>query len=96
MNKVDCSLLPPCRKVLAKKMQRVNYISQLWGNANKINPTEIIRPSDYGWKDSENGLEPVWHEGPLIPQQIEKAPETEVIESLEDEVWSDDSHIEES
>ena len=27
MNKDDCSLLPPCRKVLAKKMQCVNYIS---------------------------------------------------------------------
>ena len=38
-------------------------MSQLWGNADKRTPTKTLRPSDYGWKDEENGRQPVWYEG---------------------------------
>ena len=95
LDRIDCSMLPPCRKVLTKKMQRVNYMSQLWGNPDKRNPTETLRPSDYSWKDVENGLQPVWYEGSFVPQQVEKTPEAKLMERREDEVWSDDSDVEE-
>ena len=91
ISKVDCSLLPPCSKVLKKKMLRVNYVSQMLGNADQRNPTESLSPVEYGYKETDRGLEPVWYDGPFVPSQIEKLEDSPAIERKEDEIWSDDS-----
>ena len=58
---------------------------------NQRNPTDSLSPVEYGYKETDRGLEPVWYDGPFVPSQIEKLEDSLTIERKEDEIWSDDS-----
>ena len=64
LKKVDCSLLPPCKNVLRKKLARCQYVSRMWWNSDQPNPTEGLNPENHGWKLHEGHIMvPVWFDG---------------------------------
>ena len=50
LKKVNCSLLPPCSKVLNMKMKRALYLSSIWTKASGNEPSQGLSPVDYGWE----------------------------------------------
>ena len=68
MKKVDCSLLPPCKEVLKKKISRCQYVSRMWWNSDQSNPTENMNPKDHGWKHCDSQMIPIWFDGPSFPE----------------------------
>lgn len=75
MKKLNCALLPPCRRSLQMKFRRATYIAVLWTNATKPIPVDFGGvdglPTQYGWSlDSNDHLLPTWFEGPAIPTEL--------------------------
>lgn len=72
IKKIDCALLPPCRRTLEMKTRRAQYVTSIWTRASTANPSEGMIPVDYGWAvdASDNLLKPVWFEGSAIPDDI--------------------------
>jgi len=70
VKKIDCALLPPCQKSLAKKIARTNYVSMLWGRATTANPAQGLDPLDYGWRREGECLVPEWFSGPEVPVDL--------------------------
>ena len=71
MKRVDCGLLPPCRKVLTKKIQRSQMIARVWYNADTPNPNLNLDPLDFGWRKVGNSFYPQWYDGPALPSSAE-------------------------
>ena len=67
LKKVDCGQLPPCKKVLHKKIQRSQMIAIVWFNADQPNPNEGLDPADYGWYKAGHSFVPKWYDGPPLP-----------------------------
>lgn len=68
IKKLDCAMLPPCRKTLEMKIRRAQYVAMLWTNAAMTEPTAELIACEYGWeKDNEGILQPIWFEGPELP-----------------------------
>ena len=71
MKRVDCGLLPPCRKVLTKKIQRSQMIARVWYNADTPNPNLNLDPLDFGWRKVGNSFYPQWYDGPALPSSAD-------------------------
>ena len=56
--------LPPTRGQL-----RPHYVTMIWGHADDPLP-QLPSPTDYGWKDDNGRLAPVWCLDPPAPQSI--------------------------
>lgn len=67
IKKIDCALLPPCRRSLEKKLQRAHYVAVLQCNANTTSPDQGQSPADYGWSVKDDLLQPLWFDGPATP-----------------------------
>ena len=67
IKKIDCGLLPPCKKVLQNKIKRSQYVAITWSNADQPNPTEGMNPEEYGWYKVGNSFLPKWYEGSPLP-----------------------------
>ena len=50
LRKINCSLLPPCQKVLQQKILRAQYVSQVWSKAADKNPSEGLCHHNMGGK----------------------------------------------
>ena len=96
IKRIDCAQLPPCAKVLQKKIERSNYVEILWANADKCNTAENMDPKQYGWLENDVSYTPDWYEGSSIPNYIQDFNDYVSIHSdeAEDEIWSDDSDLE--
>ena len=93
VKKVNCSLLPPCQKVLKNKIKRCQYVSQVWAKADTHYPSEGLCPSKFGWeKDGEKWV-PTWYPGLPLPGKLVKEPAEGSKDEEEDEdgTWSEDS-----
>ena len=77
INKVNCSMLPPCRKCLMKKIDRAVMIARIWGNANLAQPAEGLNPEDYGWEIVNGAYRPVWYDGPPLPESFHEEEDNE-------------------
>ena len=67
VKKVNCASLPPCARSLNKHIQRANYVSMMWHNSDKAQPT-FCSPVEFGWQEDEFGrYQPHWFEGPSVP-----------------------------
>lgn len=70
IKRIDCTLLPPCRRTVDKKLQRAHYVTILWNHANLECPDQGLSPTDYGWAANGNLLQPVWFDEPAIPDVL--------------------------
>ncbi|XP_041481075.1 uncharacterized protein LOC121428475 [Lytechinus variegatus] len=95
IKRVDCALLPPCRRTLEMKVRRTMYVARLWMRAVTSFPCENLSPIDHGWAVEDNILAPLWFEGPAIPEKLMFAGQsTEDLEQSEDDgESSEDSMI---
>ena len=66
---MNASLLPPCESELTPKLLRVRFIARMWTNAHK-NIINTVPSEEDGFKRSDNGYEPVWHEGAMLPPDL--------------------------
>ncbi|KAK3883498.1 hypothetical protein Pcinc_012197 [Petrolisthes cinctipes] len=108
IKRIDCALLPPSRRALDKKLQRAQYVSILWNHANLACPDQGLSNTDYGWSANGNLLQPVWFDGPALPDALftdrdnnkddsndacSDSDETTIVESTEDVDSDADDHI---
>ena len=71
----DPCCLPPCKPVLMQKLNRTNYVANIWRNANLAEPAPRST-NGYGWDivEGKNCLTFVWFEGPQSPNNIDLGP----------------------
>ena len=72
VKKIDCALLPPCKRSLCVKLRRSKYVTILWKHASSAAPGHHSTPSDYGWIIRNEVLQPHWFDGPAIPRNLFK------------------------
>ena len=70
VKKVDLSKLPPCERSLTPHIRRVAYRLALWKRAHIASPIVPKPTEEYGWCQSGEFLEPVWSEGPVLPESL--------------------------
>ena len=70
VRRMDASTLPPCSRVLAEKVKRVNYICNIWCNATLANPPNLL-PENCGWVLEDNAFRIKWFEGDTSPTDVE-------------------------
>ena len=68
-SKIDLSELPPCRRSLIPHIQRVNYRAAQWKRSH-IHQIELPPPTDHGWTMTDDILEPLWSDGPVLPPSL--------------------------
>lgn len=86
---IDLSKLPPCRKSFKPNCKRVNYRACQWKRAHMNYP--ILPPAtEHGWTMVDNLLEPVWSEGPILPDKlIDIIAQNDIESNTDDEEDSD-------
>ena len=101
IKKINCASLPPCAKSMGNHIKRAHFIAMIWKRADQMDPTNRMRPVDYGWRELQNGLEPDWFPGHPVPESLTQPLDREEVAgsvSPEDEdsdsPWSDDSEDE--
>lgn len=72
---VNPSSLPPCRKVLLKKLKRTHYVAAMWKNASSQKPCTSA-PEENGWILDNGKYSIDWYDGDQLPTDIYKALET--------------------
>ena len=72
--------LPPCRNSLNQHIHRVNYQVAFWKRALEAAP-EIPDPEGHVWIEVDGQLEPLWFDGPLLPQQLADVAEADTSDS---------------
>lgn len=63
-------MLPPSRRTLEKKLQRAHYVALLWSHAHTASPDQGLSSTDYGWSIKGGLLQPVWFDGPPVPDSL--------------------------
>ncbi|CAH1108809.1 unnamed protein product [Psylliodes chrysocephalus] len=63
-----CSI-PPCKSELYQQFLRTHYISTVWKNANKKQPT-TLDSLEYGWIEQDDKLVFKWFEGDQLPTSV--------------------------
>ena len=56
IKKSNCASLPPCNKTLGNHVKRAQVVSM--NLEDQTDPTGEARPTEYGWKENNNRLEP--------------------------------------
>ena len=101
LKKVDCGLLPPCQKVIMKKMLRAQLVSRMWFNADEAEPNLGLEPTEFGWRMVDGCFHPDWYSGPALPRsehlqtfiserEKEEEEDADTIDVMEAE-WTDSS-----
>ena len=67
--KVDLSKLPPCQRCLLPHIRRANYRVAQW-KASHFKKPYIPPPTDHGWVKEGELLEPLWSDGPILPNRL--------------------------
>ena len=70
IEKINRASLPPCNKTLGNHVKRAQFVSMMWKRADQTDPTGEANPTDYGWKENSNRLEPDWFPGRSIPETL--------------------------
>lgn len=67
----DASSLPPSQSELHQHLLRGRYITNIWLNAHKKVPTELVA-TEHGWELGEdNSYKFKWFEGPQMPESVQ-------------------------
>lgn len=95
IKKVDCALLPPCKKTLINKLARAHFVTMFWGNADSPEPDHDLDPAQYGWKLEDGHYKFDWFPGPAVPEELfgesnndgnDEQPDENVDEEFEDDI----------
>ena len=69
--KLDGSLLPPCHRVLEKKIERAFYVSKMW-MSSVLSHTPQLSPLDFGWELTPDGHYRIyWYHGESCPNKLD-------------------------
>ena len=68
-SKVDLSKFPPWKNSLLPHIKRVNHRVGQWKRSHEKIP-DIPSPTKHGWRLVDEFLEPVWSEGPILPNKL--------------------------
>jgi hypothetical protein len=86
--KVDLSTFPPCRGALQQHIGRVNYQVAIWRRAD-MPVVDVPSPTDgHGWTSH---LEPLWVDGPIIPEVLADEVDQLNANDIDDELSDNDS-----
>ena len=70
LKKVDLGRMPPCKRSLIMHSRRSNYRLRQFKLSHIAQP-EIPPPNrDHGWNNCTDHLEPLWYDGPVLPQTL--------------------------
>ena len=93
---VDLTTLPPCSSTLLQHIRRANYQVAVWKGADD-QFLEVPPAEGHGWVAGDLGLEPLWCEGPILPDGLSELLEDAVETDSEEEYnYDSDSSTEES
>ena len=81
---IDIANLPPCSNTLKQHIRRANYQVGIWKKALDNFP-EIPDPSDHGWVVNDGKMEPLWCDGPVLPNQLVDVLESRFVTSNEND-----------
>ncbi|CAG9834603.1 unnamed protein product [Diabrotica balteata] len=87
----DASSIPPCKSELYQQLLRAHYISTIWKNAYKKEPT-TLDPLEFGWIEQDEKFTFKWFEGDQLPTSV-----SDLITQVPDSESQDDeeeSHLE--
>ena len=73
LKKIKCaypSSMPPCQKVLFRKILRTNYVAALWKNATQSTPTASNPLENGGQLSDEGSYEFTWYDGDQMPDKV--------------------------
>ena len=89
--KVDLSTFPPCRGALQQHIRRVKYQVAIWRRAD-MPVVDVPSPTDgHGWTLDSGHLEPLWVDGPIIPEVIADEVDQLNANDIDDELSDNDS-----
>ncbi|XP_068212466.1 uncharacterized protein [Palaemon carinicauda] len=98
--RIDCALLPPSRPALEKQLQRAHFVTVVWSHTDQASPDQGLSPTDYGWSTNGELLQPMWFDGPAVPDTLFTPPDCTALESDSDEtiiqVDSDEDMLDEA
>ncbi|GFY36058.1 uncharacterized protein TNCV_4844301 [Trichonephila clavipes] len=90
----DATSIPPCKSELYQQFLRAHYISTIWKNAYKKQPS-TLEPLEYGWIEQDNTFILKWFEGDQLPSfvsdLITNIPESDSIDD-EDDSYNDEHY----
>ena len=87
IKKSNCASLPPCNKTLGNHVKRAKVVSMmLWKRANQTDPIGQARPTEYGWKENNNRLEPDRFPGRSDPEIIGTTRRDDATTRMDDDV----------
>ncbi|GFX58425.1 uncharacterized protein TNCV_320071 [Trichonephila clavipes] len=90
----DATSIPPCKSELYQQFLRAHYISTIWKNAYKKQPS-TLEPLEYGWIEQDNTFILKWFEGDQLPSfvsdLITNIPESDSIDD-EDDLYNDEHY----
>ena len=70
VRKLDSATLPPCSRVLLKKLKRSSYIARLWRNCLNTNPLNQD-VSSFGWRMKDGHYNIQWFDGDAAPKIVD-------------------------
>ena len=70
IKKINCASLPSSNKTFGNHAKRAQFVSMMCKRADQTDPTGEASPTDYGWKENNNRLEPDWFPRRSVPETI--------------------------
>ena len=70
IKKSNCASLPPCNKTLGNHVKMPQVVSMNLEETQRTDPTGEERPTEYGWKENNNRLEPDMFPGRSVLETI--------------------------
>ena len=75
---------PPCLKSLQQLIKRANFQTAIWKGADEPF-LEIPEVEDNGWVVTDQGLEPCWCKGEVLPKDLSSLLDDDILTDSEEE-----------
>ena len=70
VKKLEGSSLPPCRKVVLKKIKRTCFVANMWMSSVSVHPPSLD-PVNFGWKIVDGHYAIQWYDGDHCPRILD-------------------------
>lgn len=78
---IDATLFPPSQIELKYQYQRAKYVSNLWLNSHKKQPT-LLTPDGNGWTLQDDNYCFQWFSGEMVPRDVAEISLTSEVDNL--------------